>query len=279
MVKRRSAIHTQEGFTLIEAVMVIVITGIIASMVAIFIKTAVDSYFDSVRRAALTDAADIALRRLSREVRLAVPNSLRVSLAGGVYSITLIPTRDGGRYRNESDGSSGGQPLCSGGTVNASFDVLGPMPAVAVGDSVVVFNDASLNPGPGCAAPSDVYCGGSRAAVTAVGAHSLTIGALANSAVICSYENNRFQVVDQNIRAVTYTCPAATAGAMQRFANYGFSTTPGGTSATVVNGATCFVDDSNAHRPNGSLYVNLTLTDNSGERVEVFRQIHVDNTP
>ena len=53
------------GFTLVEAIMVIVITGILAGMVAVFIKAPVDGYVDSVRRAELTDAADTALR-LSR---------------------------------------------------------------------------------------------------------------------------------------------------------------------------------------------------------------------
>lgn len=264
--------------------MVIVITGIIAGMVAVFIRTAVDSYFDSVRRATLTDAGDIALRRLAREVRLAVPNSLRVVHDGSTstWRVTLIPTKDGGRYRSESDGSTGGNPLCHGGTVNTTFDVLGPMPAVAVGDSVVVFNDASLNPGPGCANPSDVYCGGNRATVKTVGAHSLEMNtAFANSTVICSYESSRFQVADQNTQAVTYVCPdtGSAAGSLLRFAGYGFSSTPGGTPSTVVTGANCYVDDSNAHQPNGSLYVKLILTDASGERVEVFRQIRVDNTP
>ena len=52
------------GFTLVEAIIVIVITGILAAIVAVFIRAPVDGYFDSVRRAELTDTADVALRRL-----------------------------------------------------------------------------------------------------------------------------------------------------------------------------------------------------------------------
>jgi MSHA biogenesis protein MshO len=39
------------GFTLIEMIMVIVITGILAGMVAVFIAKPVEGYADSVRRA------------------------------------------------------------------------------------------------------------------------------------------------------------------------------------------------------------------------------------
>ena len=67
----------QGGFTLLEAVVVIVITGIVSAMVAVFIRAPVEGYIDSVARAELTDAADTALRRLTREVRTALPNSLR----------------------------------------------------------------------------------------------------------------------------------------------------------------------------------------------------------
>ncbi len=50
----------QRGFTLIEAVMVIAITGIVAAMVAIFIRTPIQGYFDLERRVEMTDTADTA---------------------------------------------------------------------------------------------------------------------------------------------------------------------------------------------------------------------------
>ena len=78
----------QSGFTLAEAVIVIAITGIISAVVAVFIKAPVQSYFDASRRAEMTDIADTALRRISRDLRLALPNSVRV--AGGNTAIELI---------------------------------------------------------------------------------------------------------------------------------------------------------------------------------------------
>ena len=58
------------GFTLVEMIIVIVITGIIGAMVAVFIRVPVQGYVDVAARAALADTADTATRRLTRDVRL-----------------------------------------------------------------------------------------------------------------------------------------------------------------------------------------------------------------
>ena len=71
--------RTKEGFTLVEMIMVIVITGIIGGMVAVFLKAPVQQYMDVARRADMTDIADTALRRVARDLRLALPNSVRVT--------------------------------------------------------------------------------------------------------------------------------------------------------------------------------------------------------
>lgn len=291
----RPVLRHMRGFTLIEAVTVIVITGIVASMVAVFIRSSLGSYFDAVRRAELTEAADIGLRELAREVRLAVPNSLRLTdsaghpgtCSTGTCLLEFVPSKDGGRYRSEIDGSTGGSSMCNGGSTNAAFDVLGSMPTVAAGDDIVVFNDANLNKGSACGTlPDDVYCAtGSRATVSAVGAHGLTLAAaLANNTVICPYANGRFQVVDRNIRAVTYACPSAGAGALTRYSNYGYNASQaapaGGSSAVVVTNATCSVSyTANALQRNGLLAITLTITDAGGEQIVAFREIHVDNAP
>ena len=84
---------------MVEMIVVMVITGIIGGMVAIFIKAPVQGYVDSARRAEMTDIADTALRRLSRDIRTAVPNSVRVLGCGTTPCIEFLPTKGGGRYR------------------------------------------------------------------------------------------------------------------------------------------------------------------------------------
>ena len=68
-------------------------------------------------RASLVDAADLALQRMSREVRLALPNSVRIRsgtstgletcAAGGgtVCAVEILRTADGGQYRSDFDGT------------------------------------------------------------------------------------------------------------------------------------------------------------------------------
>ena len=73
------------GFTLMEMVVVIAIAGVVAAGVALFIRLPVQGAMDTVRRAEYSDIADTALRRLARDVRRALPNSVRVAQVGNVF--------------------------------------------------------------------------------------------------------------------------------------------------------------------------------------------------
>lgn len=298
-MNRRSVPSRAAGFTLIEAIMVIVITGIIAGMVTVFIKSAVDSYFASVRRAELTDAADTSLRQMMREVRLALPNSLRVMSDANNYYIEFIPASAGGRYRNAGDGSTGGKVLVFNDTTscatvpdNCKFDVLGPMPTLATGasgDYIVVYN---LGEG---YAPVDAYQLGNCA--SSPGCNIAQVQSVSGSTVTLATNryaaqgpplpspNSRFQAVPHATRAVTYACRKTTAGngnVMRHWA-YGINAAQvaptGGSSAIVTGNATCVVNYTPAAlQRNGLLYVKLIISD-SGESIEVFQQVHVDNSP
>ncbi|MCX7156857.1 MAG: type II secretion system protein [Rhodocyclales bacterium] len=281
------------GFTLIEAIMVIVITGILAGIVAVFITKPVEGYVDSVRRAELTDAADVVLRRMTRDIRLALPNSLRVKTDDATnYYIEFIMTSAGGRYRSDGDGSTAGNVL-SFTSATASFDVLGNLPAnppIAAGDYIVAYN---LGPGYGPANAYDCTAtppGCNRAQVHAAwgGTNPVTLTA-ATQTVFSSQSpplpspDARFQVVPGGTQAVSYACPKSAAGNLNRHWSYGFNATQaapsGGSSAQLAANATCTVEyTANATGRSGLLYVQLTLT-SGGESVSLFQQIHVDNAP
>ncbi|MBI3523373.1 MAG: type II secretion system protein [Betaproteobacteria bacterium] len=284
------------GFTLIEMVMVIVITGVLAGMVAVFIAKPVEGYVNSVRHAELTDAADTALRRLARDVRLALPNSLRVTTVSNVNYIEFISTSAGGRYRDASDGSSGGSPLSFTNTATNIFNVLGPMPsnpALAAGDYIVVFNlGVGYNPANAYnydTATALCRAGGCNIAqVSSVSSNTVTLAAnpFAAQTPPLPSPGSRFQVVPFATQAVTYACPSGpTAGNFNRYSAYGFiglqPTPPAATPALLAANATCVVNyTQNAQQRNGIISINLTLTDPaSQDKVSMFYQIHVDNSP
>lgn len=283
---RHPPLRSQSGFTLIEAIVSIAILGILGGIVAMFIGKPIQGYFDASRRAALTDQADAALRRITRDLRLALPNSLRLTNVGGVNYIEFIATASGGRYRAEADGSTGGNVLSFTNPAALSFDVLGAMPTnppIVPGDFIVVYN---LGPGN---APADAYSGGNRAQVRGIAGNTLTLASnpFAVQAPPLPSPAARFQVVPAATQAVTYACADALTPAanLTRRWNYGFTVaqgTPpaGGTTAILAGGANCTVEYApNASGRNGLLLINLTLSAASGERVSLAQQIRIDNTP
>lgn len=274
------------GFTLVEMVIVIVIAGIIAGMVAVFIGMPVRAYFDTERRVRLTEAADTALRRISRDLRTALPNSVRVVAAGGTTYLEFIPTVGGGRYRNyPASGAVPGDPL-DFSVADASFDVIGPVPVYAAGNSVVVYNLGPLT-------LADAYAGSNRVAVTSANAalpgaatlfstdavpHKVTLAAA--TLFPASSPSSLFQVVTT---PVTYACTPGAAGTLDRFEGYAFAaaqpTPPAGASNVLVNGVTACTITYDPVRARVAL-VTLSLTiSEAGEAVTTVHQVHVQNTP
>lgn len=88
------------GFTLIELVITIALSTIVVAFMAIFISGPVASYTHQSRRAELVDLAENSLRRIARDIRRALPNSVRLNLSGSVVALELLNTVDGARYRD-----------------------------------------------------------------------------------------------------------------------------------------------------------------------------------
>jgi MSHA biogenesis protein MshO len=289
---------SQRGFTIIELVIVIVVTGIIAATLTAFFRPAVDSYLASRARADLTDQAETALRRMVRDVRVAVPNSIRTP---GSQCFELIPTSTGGRYRSGPDTLNDASP-CAASTCAAAldttqpttvFDVLSPLSATpAAGDWVVVGNQN----------PSDVYAGTNRGAVVsalpspaaAFGRSRITINSTQFPA---GYDGGRFSIVPNAQRAVFYVCSGADGtldatgngkGTLYRLMNYGFNaaypsacpaTAGADVLATRVRSCT-FVYDPNqgATQQNGFVWMQLEVARNN-EAAHLAIGAHVSNAP
>lgn len=269
------------GFTLVELIVVIAITGIVAATVAVFIRRPIEGYADAARRAGLTDEADTALRRITRDLRLALPNSVRVDGTG--QFVEYIETTGGGRYRAESGtGGSGNNILDFTATDTNGFDVLGPLPTLATGNQIVVYN--LYNTG----TVSNAYSGDNRAALSGIAAPPI---AIVSKLFPEPSPAKRFHVVSG---PVTYGCVG---GQLLRYSGYGYNTPqvapPAG--ATTVAVLATHVDTTSPDRcqfvytagalseriATISIILPIISTPAGGglERVRMFQQTQVSNAP
>lgn len=114
------------GFTLVEMVVAIVILGILGTVLTAFITRPVEGYRDLARRTALVDAAESALRRMQRDIRIALPNSVRrTNLGGGGFALEMLPTLDGGKFREVAFGGTTACEQLNFGTVDTDYDIIG----------------------------------------------------------------------------------------------------------------------------------------------------------
>ncbi|XWX83445.1 type II secretion system protein J [Dechloromonas sp. ARDL1] len=271
--------NCQQGFTLVEMIISIVITGIVVSMIALFGRNQIGAYLDAGNRAELADAADTAVRRIARDLQGALPNSVRVSAAGDF--LEFVPIRDAGRYRAELTGAGGGDPLDFNNGADNTFDVLGPGVTVNAGDQLVIYNLGLLG--------SDVYAGSNRKALSVVGSGLTTLSFTMGGAQFqFASPQNRFQIVGA---PVTYECAANAAtpqsGTVIRHGGYGFQPAVASTPWALGGAASVLITDVSACRfdytpavlqRNGLAVLRLTLERN-GESVEILHQVDVLNTP
>lgn len=267
--------RSTRGVTLVELIVVIAITSIIAAAVALFIRRPVEGYADAARRAALTDEADTALRRMTRDLRLALPNSVRVDPSGKF--VEYIETTGGGRYRAEvGTGGSGNNPLDFTQADNDGFDVLGSVPALPVGSQIVVYN--LYNAGP----TSNAYSGDNRVALGGVGTIPIAPWQFPEPSPA-----KRFYVVSG---PVTYGCAG---GQLIRYSGYAYNAAQvappvGGTSAVLAGnvdvGECLFVYAAGALTERIAtvsiiLQINSVSAGGGLERVRMFQQAQVSNAP
>ena len=265
--------------TLVEMIVVIAITGIIGTVVAIFIKRPVEGYVDTVRRAELTDIADTALRRITRDLRSALPNSIRVD-GTGKY-IEFLQTSGGGRYRSEVNSTGSGNTL-DFTTADTTFDVIGPAPVLTGTESIVIYNltaDPTIT-------TANAYNGDNRGTNASGGATvTFTAPPPGGPAAPFPYPSpgKRFQVVQY---PVTYRCDTGT-GILRRYWNYTIQLTPqptppsGGSNALLATNVTdCNFTYSTSGVSGRTGVVALTIqVEQSNEKVRLFQQVHVSNVP
>lgn len=283
------------GVTLIELAITIALVGILAAIIVQFVAP-VRSYIDSSRRAALADAADTALRRVGRDIRLALPNSTRVDGTGRYVELLLV--RTGGRYRLDTDPAA--TSTCTGGfaadvlsfsAADTCFKTIGNIPnlsSVTANDFVVVYN---LQPGtPNADAYQAVGTGGNKSQVVAplpvalAGEDRINI---TSHAFTFESPGNRFFIIEG---PVSYGCDLGT-GRLTRYWGYPIAAAQagppvGGSSALLATGVTdcSFTYDASVTAQGAGLVtmrLRLSMQDSRGdtESVNLYHAVHVNNVP
>lgn len=175
------------GFTLVELVVVIVVIAILGGISVTFIKNSVLAYVNSEAYYELSDRADVSLRRMSRDIRNALPNSVWVS-GDGLY-VEFVPIKAGGRYKQDS------LDFLTGNPHPYTFTVLGDMVPVGAGDQVVIYNLGIEG--------ADAYAGNTVRTITGSTSSTLTFS---GTMFPLPSPASRFYVVNG---AVIYACDLA----------------------------------------------------------------------
>ena len=279
----------QAAFSLLEIIIVIVLLGVLAGGAGLLITTPIQAYSDQLRRQQLVDQAEMALRQIARDVRRALPNSIRVTPSG--LAIEMVNTVDGARYRDEIGGGFvTDDDILDFSAPDSAFNFLGKLrlTAFAADYRLVIYNTV----------PDDFYL----AALNITNQGIVTTAAAALALFSGSDEDRvtmtpAFQFSEQSPgqRAfivdgpISYICTPGSRS-MTRYSNYAYQTVQpnptlpptGGVSGLVVTQvAACSISYVAGTASRGGLVtINITLNDvATGESISLLHQVHVDNVP
>ncbi len=287
----------QSGFTLIELITVVVLLGLLAVGAGMLIRNPIDAYVAQLRRQQLVDQGEMALRQIARDIRLALPNSIRIPGGSGL-AVEMVNTVDGARYRDEPGGTDYILPahVLDFTTADDEFNFLGNLvsatPAMfAAGDlRIVIYNTTAdiyqeavdVSDFEGIITRDDIGLTLTTPAST-VDDPEDHITLSAGFRFTQQSPGQRAFIVDGPI---SYVCDLA-AGRILRYSGYDYKSTQPTTAvdfgvapgSVISSLSACDMSYSAGTSQRGGIVtIEITITD-SGESVSLLHQVPVINVP
>jgi MSHA biogenesis protein MshO len=278
------------GFTLIELVITIAVGSVVVAFMALFIVMPMNAYTAQTRRAALVDASDSALRFMARDIRSALPNSVRVAASGTVSALELLATADGARYQDNGPLSNPALTL-DFTTADGAFATTVPFTRLTLPWASSSYYLAIYNVGvPG----ADAYQMAN--VITPAGtAIAISAGATPNQDLVTLNPPFQFAYGSPEKRVylvsgpVSYLCDTS-AGTLTRYTDYAIQGTEPTTDAALIaagaasslvaaNVSACsFTYSMGTAQRNALATLEIQLTQ-SGESVQLLNEVQVVNAP
>ncbi|SMF34655.1 MSHA biogenesis protein MshO [Alteromonadaceae bacterium Bs31] len=257
-----------KGFTLIELVSVLVIVGIVVAIGSNFVVSTVNSYGQTEKRSKLVARGRASLEQMTRQLRNALPNSLRVSASGNC--IEYLPVIGGANYIGQlADTQNGASATSSISTSPFNLD-LGSAQHVVV----AALSTSELYTGAATAARADIGTLGSSPYTTV----PLAIG----HRFVRNSVNNRLFISDDPKRFCFVS------GSIVQYQNYGLDTgnlddsNPGGDLLTLSEGifasGNVFVLSAGSQDRNTAVTITLGFAER-GEQITLDSKVLVRNVP
>jgi MSHA biogenesis protein MshO len=280
------------GFTLIELVITMTITVIVASLGAFMISGPVTDFTEQTRRAELVDSAESSLRRIGRDVRRALPNSVRITTNGTITALELLNVVEGVRYRaGPPPGDANARLIFN--TADGAFNSIGLFNAITKPFSSTTHYLSVYNVGVAGANAYELIN-----VITPAGTQ-IDIDAAAEAGEDNVQLDPWFQFAYPSPRQriylidtpVSFLCDTATSN-LTRYAGYAIATNQadrdsaaellaaGGVAALMSDNLTActFTFTPGTAQRDGLVTMSLTVAD-AGESIILLQQAHIDNVP
>lgn len=254
-----SANNRQSGFTLIELITVIVVLAIVSTIGAGFVVSSLESYTTTQERSKLINRGRQAIEQITRTLRAAVPNSLRITNGGNC--IEFLPITGGAYYLNPVPDISNG--------AGAADTIATAAHTVDLGAALYVTIGADSH--------AEIYSGGSLATLDSRTANNLTLTAPKiwnrNSPTrrfFLADNPQLFCVSGSDLRFYSgYATPLASSG------------TPSGVGTLMgenVSAATPFAIETGTAARNAVVIVDLLFSENN-QQIPIRQEVYVRNVP